>query len=122
MFDKENLALGGLFPGLVTTNSIANLGTFTVEVIIQPVVSNGGGGWVPVSRGQRPDRYLVTVKITYDGETYETSKVVDDDRAKIDAKLNGITEFTPEEVMVSINGVQVTNKSKHTVSISLNNI
>ncbi len=117
MFDHKNLALGGFYPGLVTTLSVANLGTFDVEVIITPVVSGGGGGYVPVVRGQKPDRYRVTVRVIHGQRRYEESIIVDDFQARITAKMNGITEFVTDEVMISINGVQV-NKSNPIFTIT----
>lgn len=118
MFDHKNLALGGFYPGLVTTLSVANLGTFDVEVIITPVVpSGGGGGYVPISRGQKPDRYRVTVRVIHGQRRYEESVIVDDLQARVTAKVNGITVFTEDEVMISINGVQV-NKSNPIFTIT----
>ena len=117
MFHHRNMAVNGLFPGLTTTRSVSNLGTFETVVIIQPVVSNGGGGYVPVRRGQRPDRYKVTVRVSYDGKTHEDSVIVDDIEARVQAELHGITEFNETEVMISINGIQV-NKSNPIITIT----
>jgi hypothetical protein len=113
MFDHKNLALGGFYPGLVTTRSIANLGTFDVEVIIPPVVpSGGGGGYFPVARNQKPERYRVTVRVSYNGKRYEDSVIVDDYEARVIAKKNGIKIFTETDPMVSLNGVQVTDQQE----------
>lgn len=106
MFSVQNLALGGFYPGLVTSMSIANIGIFDVEVIIQPVVS-GGGGYVPSRRNEKPERYRVTVRVIHNGKVYEESIVVDDHAARVSAKTNGIMIFSEDTAMVSLNGIQI---------------
>jgi hypothetical protein len=83
------------------------LGTFEVEVIITPVSPSSGGGWAPTPIGQKPDRYRVTVRVKHNGKLYVDSVIVDDTEARVYAKLNGIETFTENEVMISVNGVQV---------------
>lgn len=115
MFNPKLLATGGFYPGLITTQAVANLGTFTVEVIIQPVVPSGGGGWVPAPLGSKPDRYRVTVRVKHNGKIYTDSAIVDDIQAKVYAKLNGIT-FSHDTVMISVNGIQ---QFDHEVNIQI---
>lgn len=117
MFNALSLATGGLYPGLVTPFSIAMLGSFDVEVIIEPVILGGGGGYVPAPRWQKPDRYRVTVRVYHNGKRYEETAIVDDNEARVMARMNGIEKFSEDEVMVSFNGIQV-NKSNPIITIT----
>ena len=101
------MAASGLFPGLKSTLSIANLGHFEREVIIEPVVRSGGGGYVRAPIGMKPDRYRVTVRVKFKGKWHEETRIVDDNEARVEAKINGIKVFTENDVMISVNGVQV---------------
>jgi hypothetical protein len=95
VFDHRNFATHGLFPGLVTTSSIANLGHWSVEVIIEPVVPTGGGGgfYTPL----KPDitKYRVRIRITRKGKVWEYDKVVNLATAKVVAKVIGKTIQSP---------------------------
>ena len=87
MFDHKNFALNGLYPGLVTTRSVANLGHFEIEVIITPPLpdhSGGGGGWVP---GARPQKWHIKIKVTRKGKVWEYESDVNKATAKVAAKL-----------------------------------
>jgi hypothetical protein len=107
MFNHENFATHGLYPGFVSTRTVGNLGAFDIEVTITPVVlAPGGGGYVPSQSG-KPDRYRVVVRVKINGVWTEDVQIVDDNRARVSARFNGITEFTEDAVMVSFNGVQV---------------
>lgn len=107
MFYHRNMAVNGLSPNEINTRSIANQGTFETVVIIEPVIRSSGGGYVPVPRGQKPDRYRVTIKVTINGKTHQETQIVDDLNARVTARILGIEKFEPDTVMVSINGVQV---------------
>jgi hypothetical protein len=95
MFEHKNLALQGLFPGSVTTRSIANLGVFESEVIIEPVVPSrgGGGGFSAAPLHVKPTHYRVTVRVKYNGKWYEDTQIVDEHRARVIATLKGIKNF-----------------------------
>jgi hypothetical protein len=120
MFYHQNLALEGLFPGVSSFESIANKGHLEREVIIEPVVGNGGGGYVPVPKGQKPERYRVTVRVTINGKRYEETQIVDDNQARVLAQLSGITLFSDTETMVSVNGIQVFENTEPSIKVTIN--
>ena len=119
MFFHQNLALEGLFPGVFSFTSAANKGYLEKEVIIVPVVSTGGGGYVPAARGQKPERYRVTIRVKVNGNTYEETQIVDDNKARVLAELSGITVFTEDQTMVSFNGVQVFENTEPTIKVTV---
>lgn len=84
VFDHRNFATQGLYPGLVSTRSVANLGHFEIQVIIEPV-SQGGGGWAPV--GLSYDKYRIRIIVTRKGKTWEYEQIVSSTTAKIVAKV-----------------------------------
>lgn len=114
------MATMGLYPGLVSTWSIANLGHYETEVIIEPVSPSVGGGYVPTPPGMKPDRYRVTVRVKFNGKWYEETRYEDDLQARVTAKIFGIEHFHEDQVMISVNGVHVKNKNVE-ISASLNN-
>ncbi len=121
MFEHKNLAVQGLFPGQVTTRSVANLGTYEIEVIIQPVVPrSGGGGFVPAPLHIKPTHYRVTVRVKYNGKWYEDTQIVDEHNASVIATLKGIKNFQTGNVMVSVNGVQIFEQEQ--IKITVNRI
>jgi hypothetical protein len=95
------MALNGLFPGLVTTRSVANLGVFEIEVIIEPTYPGGGGGYVP---GAKPDKYKVTIRVTMkNGRVWNYSRVVTNTIARVIAKLTGVKfEEQPDITVTSV--------------------
>lgn len=99
MFDHRNLAVEGLFPGLVTTQSVANLGLFDIEVIIQPIPVGGGGGYAPTLK---PDKYQVTIRVTMkNGRRWTYTRVVSNTLARVFARLARINlETDPTKVTV----------------------
>ena len=107
MFYHQSLATHGLHPRFMSQQQLANLGYFSREVIIEPVRQQpGGGGWVPVT--SEPSAYRVTVKVKIADKEYEQNQIVDLRQAKVWASVSGITTFTEDKVMVSVNGIQVT--------------
>lgn len=113
MFNHKSFATGGLFPGLVTTRSIANLGSFEVEVIIEPVVVTGGGGAVfgPI---RKKDKYKITIRVSSKKKTWKYETVVNNITAKVVAKLTGITMMKPE---VTIDNITVIEKTTPTIKV-----
>lgn len=87
MFNHKSFATGGLFPGLVTTRSIANLGAFEIEVIIEPPtptpVTGGGGGY------QRPikAKYKIKIRVTRKNKVWNFESEVNDVTARVMAKI-----------------------------------
>ncbi len=111
VFDHKNFATQGLFPGLVTTRSVANLGHFEIQVIIEPI--GAGGGWVPV--GPQIDKYRVRIIITRKGKKWEYEQIVGSTMAKVAARilntkiaepsitLGAIKESKEPEIKVNVN-------------------
>jgi hypothetical protein len=89
-FDHQNFATQGLFPGLVTTRSVANLGHFKLEVIIEKL-PRGGGGSADTTRLRKPraeeDKYKVTIRVMYKTRIWEYERVVSKRTAEVTAKL-----------------------------------
>jgi hypothetical protein len=87
VFDHKNFALLGLFPGITSHRSIANLGHFEVEISIQPVYPSGGGYvYEPIGRTS-VDKYKIKIRITRKGKTWEYEKIVGFATASVIAKL-----------------------------------
>ena len=119
MFYHKNLAVDGLFPGIISKRSVSNLGTFETTIIIEPVKpASTGGGYVPVARGEKPDRYRVTIRVVINGKRFEDTYIVDDTKARVMAALHGVDTFTEDRVMVTVNGVQVFNESEIMVKVN----
>lgn len=119
MFNIANVAMDGMFPGMFSTFGVASLGLLEKTVTIVPVVTSQGGGYVPAAIGQKPDRYRVTIRIIFNGKVYEDTVYVADTRARIIAKLNGIYEFVDDDVMISVNGIQVMTETQTEITASV---
>ncbi len=119
MFQHLAGATQGLAPSLVSKRYIANLGMYDVEVIIEPVVPSGGGGYSPPTFGQRPSHFRVTVKVTFKGKVYKSVQIMTPSEARVFAKLKGIVNFTENSPMVAINGVQILEQKEIEVNVSL---
>lgn len=85
MFDTRNFALLGLYPGITSTRSIANLGQFEVEIIIEPEVPSLGGGSGYIS--PVPSKYILTIRVSRKGKTWETKSKISITTAKVIAKF-----------------------------------
>lgn len=97
MFNHKNFATGGLFPGLVSTRSIANLGHFDIEIIIEPVYPGTGGGFGIA----KPDKYKVTFRVTTkNGKVWNYSKTVSVATARVVARISKIKMEEPPEIIV----------------------
>lgn len=69
---------------------MANLGHFEIEVIIEPVYPNyGGGGWSPAPLGSATDKYIIRIRVRRKDKTWEYETVVRNTTAKVVAKLIG---------------------------------
>ena len=118
MFNHKNFALNGLFPGLVSTRSVANLGHFEIEVIIEPVYpQGGGGGYVPRPLNDRPTKYRIVIRITRNGKTWKYEQIVSTAVAKVTAKLIGKTLVEPTVSVVNTSMVQQ-NEVKVTANVN----
>ncbi len=112
MFDHKNFATGGFFPGRVTTRSIANLGSFEIEVIIEPVQPTGGGGGY--YQPSKKDKYKIRIRVSSKGRKWEYESIVNSLTAKVVAKLSGITLKAPE---VQVKSVTVSQKITPTIKV-----
>ena len=111
-FSHRNMAVHGLFPGLVTTRSVANLGHFEIEIIVNPVepvtkTVSGGSGWLTPIR----DREII-VRVTRNGETWEaswtTSKYFAEKIISVTAAMSGFRILTRKiSISVKTFGVRV---------------
>lgn len=118
-FDHENFAVNGLYPGMVTTRSIANIGHLKVEVIIEKI--RGGGGTARTTDlSRKEDKYKVTFRVTYKAKVYEYSSIVGSWRANVYAKLLGVELLTPPEPTVTMESVNVVNPEEITVKVTKN--
>lgn len=111
------MAVQGLSPNEITRRSVANLGTYEIEVIITPEPTpsySGGGGF---SR-PLPRLFRITVRVRFNGKTYEDTKVVDEKRARVIANLKGIKSFSMDSAMVSVNGIQIFEQEEITIKVT----
>lgn len=82
----------------MTTRSIANLGAYEVEVIIEPVRPlYGGGGFVP---GAPLDKYKIKIRITKDGKSWRYEQTVSNRSARVLARLLRVK--MPEEPTITV--------------------
>jgi hypothetical protein len=116
------MALLGLFPGVATTQTIANLGHFEIEIRISGGDSGGGPifsgypkrrapltGPIPQNNysGLVPYTYNVTITINKDGQYWTTTNTVDQSTAQVTADLIGMTIKPTGVVVKSINSSEV---------------
>tara|TARA_R110000772_G_scaffold81358_3_gene173080 strand:+ start:295 stop:630 length:336 start_codon:yes stop_codon:yes gene_type:complete len=109
-FDHRNFATEGLFPGLVTTRSIANLGSFEIEVTITPAGPAGGGGgyWEDVPQNKRD--YRINIRVTRKGKVWDYERVVNNWSAKVLAKLLKVK--LPDDPKIIVHNVTVKKDDK----------
>jgi hypothetical protein len=69
-FDHRLLATDGLFPNLTSHFSIAVLGAFYVEIIIEPPKPKGP------DYGYADLEYKITIRVRYNGKTWDQSRYV----------------------------------------------
>ena len=101
MFDHRSYATEGLFPGLVTTRSIANLGAFIFEVIIEPVL--GGAGRSPIARPRyEKDKYKITIRVRHKDRVWSIESIVGKLTAQIAARLLRTKLIEPEVAVTSV--------------------
>lgn len=99
MFDHKNFALLGLYPGLVTTRSIANLGHFEVEIIIEPVSPGGGGGWAPAAP---ITKYNVRIVVRTKTKVWDYKTTVNVATARVIARVIGKKLEEPSVTLTSV--------------------
>lgn len=100
MFDHRSYATEGLFPGLVSTRSIANLGAFIFEVIIELVEPAAGRS--PIARPQyEKDKYKITIRVRHKDRIWSIDSVVSKLTAQIAARLLR-TQLVEPNVEVSV--------------------
>lgn len=109
-FDHKNFATHGLFPGLVTTRSVANLGHFKIEVTIERIRGGGGGARTTDLRNRaEKDKYKVTIRVTYKQRWWEKETIVSQAMASVIAKMTGqqlMTDADPEIEVTSVREVK----------------
>lgn len=109
MFNHKNAAVEGLYPGMTTHKSIANLGLFDFEITIEPQPPSGFGGggfYSPLNVG--PTKYKVKIKITRKGKTWEYEQIVGLTMAKVLAKVTKIKIAEPTFSIVNTSMVENT--------------
>lgn len=105
-FDPRDMATQGLFPGRVTTQLVANLGHFFLEVIIEKLPRGGpgtAGGAVNTAGRREKDKYKVTMRVMYKTRVWEYERVVSHITASVTAKLIG--KPLPEDPDVTVYSV-----------------
>jgi len=111
VFDHKNFALNGLFPGLVTTRSVANLGHFEIEVTI---TSTGGGGAI-FPLGNKSNKYKVRIRVTRNGKTWEYESEVGSTMAKVIAK---VMKTKIAEPSVSYTGISMAESREPQIKVT----
>lgn len=102
MFDHKNFATGGFFPGRVTARSIANLGSYEIEVTIEPVQPSRGGGGGADYRPLKKDKYKIRIRISSKKKVWEYETITNSITARVVAKLSGITLNVAEVQVKSV--------------------
>lgn len=108
-FYHANMALQGLHPDYLTTYSVATMGHFTVDVIIEPVTPERGVGSAGgAARSSSPkDKYKVTIRVSYKDRQWSYESVVDRQEASVMAKMLNQELVEP---IVTVDSVTVTNR------------
>lgn len=101
MFNHKSFATLGLYPGLVSTRSVANLGHFEVEVIIEPVQPSGGGGF---AQSKPITKYNVRIVVRSNNKVWDYQTTVNKTTARVIAKV--IRKKLPEPEIV-LTGVKI---------------
>lgn len=115
-FDHENMAVQGLYPGLVTTSSVANLGHFKIEITVSPLGRGGPADTTDLSK--KKDKYLVTIRVTYKTRVYEYSREVGKWEANVYAKMLGVELMTPPDPTITMESVTVKQPEEITVEVT----
>lgn len=108
--DHKSYATEGLYPGLVTTQSVANLGSYIFEVIIEklPVGPPGSaGGATDLSR--KKDKYKVTMRVRHKDRVWEYERIVGPKTAQVAARLIGKKLNEPDVQVKSVTVVEGTD-------------
>ena len=120
MFSHKNFALNGLFPGLVTHRSVANLGHFEIEVTIEPIpytgISGGGGGGYRQPLGVDRTKYKIRIRITRKGKEWVYEQIVGLTIAKVAAR---IIKKTVAEPSISIVTKTVSENIEPTIKVTI---
>jgi len=116
VFDHRNLATEGLYPGLVSTFSIAVLGALEIEVIIEPVVPSVGGGGFGVVL-PRKDKYKLRIIVRRKDKTWNYETIISSTTARVIAKLNRVKRVEPQ-IVVESSAVKVIEKEEPTIKVT----
>jgi hypothetical protein len=90
----------------VTHRSIANLGSFTIEITIEPVGPTGGG--YTYSPPSRSTKYKIKIRVSRRGRVWEYEKLVSSTTANVFAKV--INKKVVEPTVSIINTSMVEHK------------
>lgn len=115
MFFHRNMATHGLFPGIVSTRSIANLGHFEIEVIVTEEGAGGGGGSIAAHPGiyvpwkgkpqQRKKSVQIVVKFSKD-QVWRRAYVIDSRGADMLVKVINIVNAATVRLSVAVSHIQ----------------
>lgn len=100
MFDHRNFALNGLYPGLVSTFSVATIGQFQIEVEFIPDISGGGGAGYAGTPSNKHTKYLLRIKVSRKGKAWNFESKISNTTAKVLAKF--IQQELPSVVVTDI--------------------
>lgn len=105
MFDHRNFAVHGLYPGLVSIRSIANLGQFDIEIIIEPEVPSLGGS-AGSSAYVKPSKtkYTLKIRVNRKDKTWEYESKISQTTAKVIAKF--LKQELPSVELINANVVE----------------
>lgn len=117
-FNHENMATLGLFPGQVTTQSVANLGHWFFKITFGPGTA-GGHGVVDRLRKKRrdEDKYTVTIDVRYKTKIWHYERTVSKITANVMAKLTGTTLPPRPNVEIKVDDVTVKDKQDPTIEV-----
>jgi len=120
-FNHENMATLGLYPGQVTTQSVANLGHWFFKITFGPGTAGAGGGHGVVDRLRRKrrdeDKYTVTIDVRYKTKIWHYERTVSKITANVMAKLSGTTLPPRPNVEIQVDDVTVKDKQDPTIEV-----
>lgn len=101
MFDHRNFALNGLYPGLVSTFSVAVFGQLQIDIELVPELPAGGGGAGYAGYvSNKHTKYLLRIKVSRKGKAWDFESKISNTTAKVLAKF--IKQELPTVVVTDI--------------------
>lgn len=105
-FNHKLMATMGLYPGMVSTRSVANLGHFELEIKLTVHQPGTAGGAVSASGRRKKDKYTVTMQVSYKQRVWSYETEVSQMMASVIAKMTGQKMPVAHDPVVDVTSVR----------------